>query len=236
MPDDPEMVKAHSEIVGVPRSKEQAKASYDKISRWYDRLAGWSERRSQIVGLEKLAAREGEKILEIGFGTGHCLVALAEAVGASGRVYGIDISEGMLRIAENRVAKAGHQNSVELKCGDGVSLPYETGLLDAVFMSYVLDLIDTPEIPRLLRECQRVLKARGRICVVAMSKEGHPGGMVRLYEWAHRRFPISVDCRPIYVARSLAQSGFQILETMKMSMFGLPLEIVLAMRGPTLPA
>jgi demethylmenaquinone methyltransferase/2-methoxy-6-polyprenyl-1,4-benzoquinol methylase len=66
-------------------------------------LADHSEEPVRQAALGKLNARSGEKVLEIGFGTGHCLVALAQATGSSGKVYGIDLSEGMLKIARERL-------------------------------------------------------------------------------------------------------------------------------------
>ena len=74
------------EISRVWRSKDQARNAYDRLSRWYDLLAGWSERPARETGLGLLAAKPGETVLEIGFGTGTSLVKLAEAVGAGGRV------------------------------------------------------------------------------------------------------------------------------------------------------
>jgi protein-L-isoaspartate O-methyltransferase len=47
-----------------------------------------SEKRFTESGLQKLKVKEGETVLEIGFGTGHALVALARLVGQSGKVYG----------------------------------------------------------------------------------------------------------------------------------------------------
>jgi ubiquinone/menaquinone biosynthesis C-methylase UbiE len=222
------MVEAHSPISRVPRSKEQAKSSYDRMSQIYDYLSGSSERRFIEEGLRKLKLIPGEKCLEIGFGTGHAIVDMARSVGKTGKIYGLDISEGMLKIAEKNVTAEGLSDRVELKIGDAASLPYEDRYFDAIFMSFTLELFDTPEIPIVLQDCHRVLNAGARICVIAMSKVEKPGFAVRIYEWAHMRFPTYVDCRPIYATGALRDAGFFIEDVTSSSMWGLPVEIVLA--------
>ncbi|MGD8474162.1 MAG: methyltransferase domain-containing protein [Anaerolineae bacterium] len=217
-----------TEISRVKRSKAEAKETYDKMSHWYDVLAGSSEQEFVQLGLEKLAAARGEVILEIGFGTGHALVTLAQAVGDSGRVYGIDISEGMLRVAQERVRQAGLSGSVDLRRGDAAQLPFESEFFDAVFMSFTLELFDTPEIPTVLEECKRVLQSGGRLCVVAMSKKGNHGLMLRLYEWAHEKLTQYIDCRPIFAQKALKEAGLQVVDSELQSMWGLPVEIVTA--------
>jgi ubiquinone/menaquinone biosynthesis C-methylase UbiE len=213
-------------ISRVTRSREEAKRNYDRLSRWYDTLAA-SEKKHKEKGLQKLNVKEGETVLEIGFGTGQYIVALAHLVGDSGKVYGIDISEGMVDIALSRVVRAQLSERVDLITGDSMNLPFERNFFDAVLLNFVLELFDTPEIPIILDECKRVLRPQGRICVVALSKKGG-GTMVHLYEWVHRLFPQYVDCRPIYVQNVLEDAGFHIVDAATESMWGLPVEIVLA--------
>jgi demethylmenaquinone methyltransferase/2-methoxy-6-polyprenyl-1,4-benzoquinol methylase len=166
-------------------------------------------------------------VLEVGAGTGHCVETLARAVGEDGLVHAIDLSEGMLRQARERIEKQDLTARVDLRQGDAAKLPYDDGSMDAVFMSFTLELFDTPEIPVVLAECRRVLRPGGRIVVVGMS-QGEPGDpLVKLYEWTHQHFPNFVDCRPISVRDTITEAGFVIDDAETVHMW-VPVEIVLA--------
>lgn len=214
-------------VLRVYRTKVQAKESYDKISRFYDYFAGVFEKKYRNMTLERLDIKRGQTVLEIGFGTGHCLKQMAESVGEEGRVYGIDISSGMLEVSKRRLEEAGLLDRVKLYCGDALKMPYEDNKFDAVFMSFTLELFDTPEIPKVLDKIERVLKANGRLGVVSMSKEDGDSILLRMYEWIHKKFPKYADCRPIYIEQSIKDAGFEIEYKEKVKLFGLPGEIVI---------
>jgi len=213
----------------VHRTPEDARRAYNRLSRWYDALANASEGPLRDRGLVLLDAQPGERVLEIGFGTGHGLLCLAESVRASGFVAGVDISDGMASVAGRRLVEAGLGGPVLVTVADGPSLPFGAAGFDAVFMSFTLELFDTPRLPQVLASCRRVLHPDGRLVVVAMARDGERVGVpVKLYELAHRRLPRWVDCRPIPLRRLLAAHGFRIASTERRAMWGLPVDIVLA--------
>ena len=215
----------------VPRTKAQARASYDRMSRSYDLFAGNFEKRLRNLALERLGVARGEAVLEIGFGTGHCLERIAKVVGEEGRVCGVDLSVGMLAVSRNRLDRAGLSQRVELHCGDATQLPYPDGEFDAVFMSFTLELFDTPEIPVVLGEIKRVLKSGGRLGVVSLSREDGTPLMLRIYEWLHQRLPQYIDCRPMYVEQALRVAGYRIAHRESENLWGLPAKIAVGIKA-----
>jgi len=209
----------------VKQSHNSTRNNYDRLSRWYDWFAS-SEKHFTEIGLRMLKIQPGEKVLEIGFGAGQGLVALAHSAGETGKVYGIDLSEGMFQIAQAKIARAGLSRRVELRLGDAARLPFEDDFFDAIFISFTLELFDTPEIPLVLGECKRVLREDGRLGVVALEKKDCRA--VKIYEWFHARMPALVDCRPIHARKTIEAAGFELAEASEEAMWGLPVEIVIA--------
>jgi ubiquinone/menaquinone biosynthesis C-methylase UbiE len=199
--------------------------NYNRMSRWYDWFAS-SERQFTQIGLRMLNVQPEEKVLEIGFGTGQGLVALAHSVGKTGKVCGIDLSDGMFQVANERITCAGLSSRIELHLGDAVDLPYEGDFFDAIFISFTLELFDMPEIPLVLGECIRVLLEDGRLGVVALDQKDSRA--VRIYEWVHARLPSLVDCHPIYVRRIIEMAGFDPVAVRETAIWGLPVMNIIA--------
>lgn len=113
-------------ILPVPRTREEAQQTYDRLSRFYDYTIGGFGQKYARMALQRLSIAAGETVLETGFGTGRCLKLMAELAGRMGRVYGIDISPGMMAKARNRLERAGPAGRVGLLYGDAAYLPFGT--------------------------------------------------------------------------------------------------------------
>ena len=107
------------------QDQSAARGFYDRISAAYDAVANANEHRVRERGLEMLDVSGGEAVLEIGYGTGHSLVELANAVGVDGAVHGVDISQGMHDVSESRVSKAGLGDRVQLRVAAVPPLLYD---------------------------------------------------------------------------------------------------------------
>ena len=222
---------ADDDLRRVTRPKARARAAYDRLSRWYDVFAA-GERRFQRIGLELLDVQRGERVLELGVGTGWALAALAQSVGPEGGVVGVDIAPAMLRRAARRLERAATLGRAELCACDALHVPLGDATCDAAYLSFTLELFDTPEIPLVLAECRRVLRPGGRIAVVALAREDTRA--TRLYERLHDLFPATLDCRPIHPAAAVAAAGFAVAGTRGAREWGLGVEIVLGIEpeGP----
>jgi demethylmenaquinone methyltransferase/2-methoxy-6-polyprenyl-1,4-benzoquinol methylase len=212
----------------VTRSKDQARRSYDALSKIYDHLSSSAERGFILRTIEMLGLHQGARVLEIGFGTGEAVLEIARRTAPDGRVCGIDISPGMRQLAVQKVRREGLTERVELVLGDGAALPYREDAFDAAFMSFTLELFDTPEIPAVLGECRRVLRPGGRLGVVAMTARTEREWPVKLYRWFHANIGWLVDCRPIDARRAVEKAGFAIDAHRVEHVFRLPIEIVVA--------
>jgi demethylmenaquinone methyltransferase/2-methoxy-6-polyprenyl-1,4-benzoquinol methylase len=77
----------------------------------------------------------------------------------------------------------------------------------------------------ILKNSRDMLTSKGEITIVSLSSE-RTNVIVKLYEKLHEKFPTAIDCRPIYIKENLKDANFQILKQESLSMWGLPVDIV----------
>lgn len=134
----------------------------------------WVEAPHPIITRERLrsvlAPEPGERILEIGPGTGYYTLDMAEWVGAQGAIEIFDLQQEFLDHTLGRARQRGLANVVPTR-GDATALPYEDEAMDAVVLTAVLGEIPDPVAA--LREIRRVLKPTGRLVVGELFGDPH---------------------------------------------------------------
>jgi ubiquinone/menaquinone biosynthesis C-methylase UbiE len=118
--------------------------------------------------------RLGDRVLDVGCGTGILAREAAGIVGSSGHVAGLDLDEGMLSVAR-RVGPG-----IEWRQGDATELPFEDATFDVVVSQFALMYF--PDRPAALREMWRVLRSGGRLAVAVWAPHERATGYVELAE------------------------------------------------------
>jgi SAM-dependent methyltransferase len=112
-------------------------------------------------GLRVLAARPGEQVLDIGCGTGRTSMALADAVGRTGHVVGVDVSRPMLALAEAAGARVPQLRFI---AGDAQTFPFDEGGFDAAFSRFGVMFFADPVAA--FANIRRALRPGGRMTFV----------------------------------------------------------------------
>lgn len=134
----------------------------------------WVEAPHPIISRDRLrlmlAPQPGERLLEIGPGTGYYTLDMAEWIGPDGRVEIFDLQQEFLDHVMRRASERGLENVTPTQ-GDATALPYEDHSIDAVVLTAVLGEI--PDTLAALREIRRVLEPGGRLIVGELFGDPH---------------------------------------------------------------
>jgi demethylmenaquinone methyltransferase/2-methoxy-6-polyprenyl-1,4-benzoquinol methylase len=164
-----------------------------------------------MLGLERVAIQPKDKVLEVAVGPGHTFLKILKKVEPTNTVCGADLSPKMLEQTRRRMASAGFAN-IDLREADARQLPFPDEAFDVLYNSYMLDLIPLDEMPVVLSEFHRVLKPKGRLVLVNLSKKNADkrSWLERLYQWLPKSWvPYLIGgCRPVLMEQPVKDAGF----------------------------
>ncbi len=152
------------------RKARQVEDMFDSIAPAYDFM-----NRAMTLGIDRWWRRVAVKIvkrsnprriLDVATGTGDFAIGLYDKIHPQ-QVVGIDLSQGMLDVAQRKVEKRGLQNSITLQQGDCLAMPFEDGEFDAVTVAFGVRNFE--HLLQGYQQMHRVLAPGGMLCVVELS-------------------------------------------------------------------
>ena len=199
----------------MPR-KDQIQQMFDGIAPDYDRLnhlmslgtdRSWRRRALREI----VTPGTPQRILDLACGTGDFSLAIAKKMHPDSRITGLDLSEGMLAVMREKVARAGLEDRISCGQGDSEAMPFADGAFDVVTIAFGIRNFEHREAA--LREILRVLRPGGRLVILELSvpesrllrgcynlyfKHFVPwiGGLVSGDKAAYRYLPASVQAFP----------------------------------------
>ncbi|MEE4000654.1 bifunctional demethylmenaquinone methyltransferase/2-methoxy-6-polyprenyl-1,4-benzoquinol methylase UbiE [Tenacibaculum sp. FZY0031] len=149
--------------------KEQVAQMFDNISEDYDGLnrvislgidVSWRKKVVKLIG-----ENNPQQILDIATGTGDLALMMSEL--NPEKIVGLDISEGMLQVGRQKIAKANLSNKIKMIVGDSENIPFPDNTFDAITVSFGVRNFEN--LDKGLTEILRVLKPGGKFVVLETS-------------------------------------------------------------------
>jgi ubiquinone/menaquinone biosynthesis C-methylase UbiE len=150
----------------VPEENARLIALYQRQAKGYDQsgIHGLDAWRREAV--KRLDLKQGDLVVDIGCGTGLNFALLQEAIGETGKIIGVDLTDAMLEQARLRVAKAGWKN-VELVQADATHYQFPTEV-DGILSTFALTFV--PDGARVIQNGCRALAPGARWVVLDMAR------------------------------------------------------------------
>lgn len=141
-------------------TSDSVKQAYKRYSNYYDILFGTIFHPGRQKAVDYLECQPGDRILEVGVGTGLSLSMYPNDV----RLIGIDLSEDMLKKARQRVEENGLLHVEQIAQMDAQQMSFDENSFDKVVLMYVASVV--PDVEKLFEEIRRVCKPGGKIVVL----------------------------------------------------------------------
>ena len=163
-----EEIKPYSE---QEEKGKQVEVMFDQIAHSYDLLnhrLSWNiDRGWRRKAITQLAPYKPKTILDVATGTGDFAILAARML-TPDSLTGADISEGMMKVGQIKVEKAGMENVISFRKEDCMDMSFSDGTFDAVTAAF--GIRNFPDLDKGLREMYRVLKTGGHLSIVELTQ------------------------------------------------------------------
>jgi phosphatidylethanolamine/phosphatidyl-N-methylethanolamine N-methyltransferase len=174
---------------------------YEKLSKVYDLIFGPTLHPGRLVAIERMGIRPGDRILEVGVGTG----INTSLYPSNCHMTGVDLSSSMLEKARERVAREGLRN-VRLLEMDAQRLTFADDSFDIVYAPYLVSVV--PDPVQVACEMRRVCKPGGKIIILNHFRSANP--VLSRLERAISPFTVHIGFKSdLDLPAFLAQAGLQ---------------------------
>ncbi len=206
-------------------SQNKIGSVYDRIAPIYDIWGKLTESHARNRAIELAEIKNGQTILEVAVGTGLAFYEIVKR-NPNGTNTGIDLSQGMLTKAKQRVSQLSEAN-YSLDIGTAFDLSVEDESIDTIVNNYMFDLMPFEYMDKIIMEFRRVLKKDGKLILVNMTEGERLGS--KIYDFIYNISPKTMGgCRGVKLADKLQQHGFNVESREYFQQMLFPSEVILA--------
>ena len=170
---------AHDTIVPF---EDSALSKKDQVAGMFNQIAGKYDFLNRLLsvgidvywrkkGLQQLSSISPDRILDVATGTADVAIMAAKMLRPTS-IVGMDISSGMLDIAQKKIQEKGLSQTIQLKLADSEAMPFDDNQFDAVTVAF--GVRNFQDLRKGLSEIRRVLKPGGKLMVLEFSKPRFP--------------------------------------------------------------
>lgn len=159
------------------KTKIKVRKRYDRLSRSYDTLDLGGKSEEKRYSADLLHAMEGDRIVDLGCGTGAIIPYFAKRVMPGGTVFAIDLSPEMIGVVKKRIAEYKLEDVIKTMAEDAEKLSLPDSFVDKILATYTFT--SATDVNAVMKEAYRILKKRGIMVILDTGKPKR--GTARIY-------------------------------------------------------